>query len=771
MAAKQTPTSDPDIVELRQEYQYASDEKREIREEGALDMLAVSGDIWAAEDPTGKERRDDANRPIIDPDELSQYVNAAINDVRQNKRSIRVAQQGRGATDKTAEFRQNLIRQIEYRSKAPSAAYAPMYENTLQRSYGYLRVVPEYVNYRSNDQELRIKGIQNPDMVTEDPTAQETDGAGWKFMYFEEFWRRSEVKRRFPKAKITDFDGALRAQPEVAKTWLKNGGVVMAERWRIVTKPRKLYLVTVPPPSVDPALRTPAQAAPAPQYLFEDELKVGKLPKGATIQELRTVDYPYVKKQITNGLEILEETDFPGTSIPFVACYGKVLYLDTGSGAKKRLLSLIRLARSPMMLYAYYRTQQAEMAGMIPKTPIGGYKGQFAGLENDYERMPHEPIAFVEFNFTTDGWSPEWGPMPKPERLGVSQADHMQALELCAEGARRAIQAAIGTSPLPTQAQRHNEKSGVALQKIDDQMQRGSFHFVDHFDDAITRTGIILDELIPFYYDTARDVSTRDGRDQLQQVRINDPNHPQAISATDGDHDVTLSVGPRESSEREAASNFADLLVGSPQLLQAIGPEKTAQVIALAIRLKAVGPIGDEIADIIAPQPPQDGEPPSPQQVQQMQQQLQGLSQKLQQAQQIIAGKQIEAQEKARIQLEIEKVNGDLQIKLQEMKNANAALVARIAADKERSNLQTEAAEERLSTGLTLDHQAAEAEKDRAHEVGIAALDHAHTTQQADQAHGQTLEQAAVGHANALDAQAAAAAQQPPADGNGGPPA
>jgi hypothetical protein len=48
----------------------------------------------------------------------------------------------------------------------------------------------------------------------------------------------------------------------------------------------------------------------------------------------REVDYPTVKQQITNGVEILEENDFPGTSIPFVPCYGKVLYSMTAPGRR-----------------------------------------------------------------------------------------------------------------------------------------------------------------------------------------------------------------------------------------------------------------------------------------------------------------------------------------------------------------------------------------------------------------------------------------------------
>ena len=46
----------------------------------------------------------------------------------------------------------------------------------------------------------------------------------------------------------------------------------------------------------------------------------------------------------------------------------------------------------------------------------------------------------------------------------------------------------MGISPLPTEAQARSQKSGKALQRIEESGQRGTFHFVDHYDDAIIRT-------------------------------------------------------------------------------------------------------------------------------------------------------------------------------------------------------------------------------------------------------------------------------------------
>lgn len=736
---KPDTSTDADMIEIRQEYKDAQQEKRHIREEGDTDMRYVSGDPW---DPTDRELREDAKRPVITADELNQYVNQLINDVRQNKRAIKVAPAGAGATDKSAELRQSLIRQIEYRSNAALDAYPIMFENAAQRSYGYLRIKPDYTDHRSFDQELRILPIPNPNMVTEDPYALRPDGADWKLLYFSEMWTKAAFTQKFRTAKFQSFDPQMEAQ---AADWFKGDRIMLAERWRVVPESRKLLLVQMPAPVASGELGQPGASIPPPQSIFEDELDLARLPKGAKIIKSRTVDYPRVKQQLVNGVEILDEKDFPGTSIPFVSCYGKVLYLDVGAGPKKQILSLIRLARSPYMLYCYYRTQQAEMAGMIPKVPIGGYKGQFAGNENDWQKLPHEPLAFIEYNFTTDGWPAGAGPMPPPQRIGVDMGAHLQALELCAEGARRAIQAAIGASPLPTQAQRHNEKSGVALKQIEDTAQKGSFHFVDHFDAALVRTGAILDELLPFYYDAARDVTVRKPDDQPAVVRINDPEHPESVSITDDLHDVTISVGPRQLSERDAASDFADTLIGS-DLIKLMPQPLALQVVALAIRLKAVGPIGDEIADLLAPKN-QDPQQPTPAQLQQMQGQIQDLQQKLQQA-----SYQLDTdQAKQQAQIAIKQLDNDLKVKLAEMENAAKIEAARIVAAKQAADAAAERDEERLATGLELEHEASEAELNRQHEAALAVQDHAHT-----------LQQGAAATVNSLAQHAQQSALQPP---------
>src|SRR5690606_24291807 len=88
---------------------------------------------------------------------------------------------------------------------------------------------------------------------------------------------------------------------------------------------------------------------------------------------------------------------------------------------------------------------------------------------------------------------------------------------------------------------------------------------------------------------TPRDVALRKPDDATELVRINDPASKDLLDTTTGRHDVTISTGPSYESEREAASDFGDALAQNPQVFPLIAD--------LVVKLKNVGPVGDQIAD------------------------------------------------------------------------------------------------------------------------------------------------------------------------------
>lgn len=735
---------DDDILhEIRERRTYATRAWKEIREEGAKDVMCVAGDVWAALDPGGLEQRTDAKRPAIAPDELGQYINQVGNDVRQNKRSIKATAKGNGASKDTANFIQGRIRQIEYQSNAQRDVYSPIFEDAIQRSYGFGRVIAKRVSDTSRNMELQLEAFPNPDVVLVDPDgamlAPDCSKIEWAFV-LDASRSRKKFKREFPNAEVVDFsDEHMRIAPD----WIKGDSITLAEYWTIERTPERVVFL-----KIDPS-----------RGFFEKDLP--RKPEDSEVDAEHYADVPYVCQYLTNGVELLakkgakKRTPWPGKSIPIASCFGKVLYVQSGAGTQRRMLSMVRLPRQPVMYYSYIRSCQAEVIGSVPRSTWVGYEGQFRGHETDWQKANHEPVPFLVAKPFTEATGAQLLPLP----VRQSWDPPLQNLDMAAESARRSIQAAMGTSPLPTDAQRVNQKSGKALQQVESSGQKGSYHFVDHLDGMITRFGTLLAELIPHYDDTMGDVTIRDNQDQPQQQRINDPNDPQSVQLSpDHLHDITVSVGPYEADEREASSDFADTIIENAPLMQMVGPQKAAELTAQAIRLKDVGPIGDAMADIISPPQPEPGAPPTPQQVRDLQGQLQQHQEALQQAQQQIATDQAKQQ----ATIESAKVKADADIQIAHINNAAKIEMARITAAKQAEDAEAEANEELLATGLQQAHEVGMAAMKQQHATESAAQAHAQALQAGDQSHQQALEQGDQGTANAMAQAEHAQAIAPP---------
>lgn len=745
------------LEELRERRDYAQKAWANIRTEGQKDVMCVAGDVWEAMDPDGLSRRHDAKRPAMSCDEIGQYLNQTGNDVRQNKRGVKVTPTGNGANDKTAAFRQARIRQIEYESNAQRDVYSPVFEDALQRSYGFGRIVSMPVNPLSKKLKLRLEAFPNPDVVLVDP-----DGAmlspdcakiQWAFI-LDASRKRKSFTREFPDAEVTDFD----AGENVAPDWIRGDSITLAEYWLIEPHQRRVVFLKIDPDRGFLASKLPR--VPRDEEIAGEEMR----------------EFPYVCQYLTNGLELLakpgkaKRTPWPGPSIPLFSCFGKVLYVKTGSGTERRMLSMVRLMREPVMGLAYALTCKVETLGAVPRTTWVGYEGQFRGHEEEWAKANHEPVPFLVVRPTTEATGLT-NVLPLPARQ--SWDPPLQNIEMTCESFRRSIQAAAGTSPLPTEAQRQNQKSGKALDRIESSGQKGSFHFVDHLDGMITRVGVMLDELIPHYDDTVGEVTIRNPDDQSSSQRINDPNDPESVMVdSEHQHDITLSVGPAKESERQDANEFADTIVGNEALLQTVGPQKAAELTALAIRLKDVGPIGDEMAEIISPKPPDEGAPPTPEQVRAMQQQIEQLQQQLQEA--TTAVQTDEAKQTAQVEIAKAKADADTAKASTEAQRASeeSALkwsIAELQADTELEKVRMQEATKMAiahaqlaSKAMTVEADAAGADLDRSADAAEADAGRAHASSEAATAREAQAEGADADRAHAAEmaeAERVAAAQ------------
>ena len=149
---------------------------------------------------------DDLASGLMKPRNMS---NQANNNLRQNKRSIKLSPKGDDATDKDAEHRQAYIRGIEDASYADSV-YITAAESAIQCAFGYWRVT-HIVTGPNGEREPRIRRIPNWATVYPDPDAKEADFSDSNLYFVIDAIRESAFNRKYPNAQKHDFTSDDRA--------------------------------------------------------------------------------------------------------------------------------------------------------------------------------------------------------------------------------------------------------------------------------------------------------------------------------------------------------------------------------------------------------------------------------------------------------------------------------------------------------------------------------------------------------------------------------
>lgn len=660
------------LDDIRKDFVYFRDYWREQHEEMKTDLRFVSGDPWDSQE---RQAREDNHRPVLCPDELGQYLNSAINNLRQNQRAIKVNPAGEGATDQIAEQRGAIISGIEYRSDAQQA-YTNAFECALNCGLGFWRVSTKRLK-GSKNVEPCIRIIDNPLSVLPDPDAKEPDFSDQKRCFIIDTIRQRDFERKYPKAQKRGFSAEEIA---LAPEWFFGENMTVAEYWRIDG--------------------------------YDEDGNGGK-----------------VTQYITNGLEILEENPWAGSWIPAIVLPGKQVFVPKGGNIKRQYFSMIRKARGPQMMLAYIASQEAEEYGMAPRAPFVGYVGQFTTDKDAWDALNKIPRSYVQVDPVVDVNGGQ--PLPLPTRTPFQP--NAQAYEIGFERWRRSIQSAMGITPLPTAAQRQNEKSGIALEKIQTQQDIGAFHFTDNFDRALEFCGKQIDELITKVIDTRRQVQARtpDDKSHLLHVAPEGSEPPagaqpnQVFNPQAGEWDVTISTGPSYQSQRDRASQFIDLLVQEIDALP-VPPQAKATILSLGVKMKDLGPEGDQIAKILDPQGGGEPVPPQAQQmIAQLQQQLQVT--------QIMAQKLMGENQQLQFEKKAQIVQNQGKIDLEKLRIEAQVTTAEIDTKSQQLSERIEFVHDMVKQLIAQRHEGAMTAASHAHEAALSAQESAQQQQMLSQ--------------------------------------
>ncbi len=717
------PDTEGLLEEIREFYDQDVLEWQEIRDAGDADMLMIADGPWPKDEILARADKDNP-RPCESFDELGQYLNQTIGDMRQNKRAVKVTATGNGATDETALKQAGMIRQIEYDSNAQTG-YQTAAENMFKRGYGFLKLGSRYADPAGGfEQELFIGAVSNPNTILVDPFAKQPDWSDMGHGFELDSFSNKEFLRKWPHAEIRSFEAN---EMKIAEAWLKDERIQVAAYWRLEKKQRTQVQIDMGDGPVD---------------IYVDEIPGAKVKGnqlvvgGRAVQLLkkRTCEEPSVCQYITNGLEILETNPQKWIEIPIIPFFGPEEFVDAGSGSKRRLLSMVRKARGAYMGYCYARTKEIEVLGMPAMTLLGGYEGQFE-TKTPWNKINKVGLPYFEVKAVTTATGSAILPIPQRQLFDAP----IQACEMAAASFRMAIQSAMSISGMLNgqRSQNADAKSGKAIEALDRQESQGTFVFVSNYERGLARVGRMLQQGLGWCYDSPREVGLRDAADKPSVEKINqvdEQGNKYGFHTSTGDHATTISVGPSDDSTRDAADDFVESIMNIPGI-----PPK---IMGLAVRLKNLGPIGDEIANVF--DPPEGG----PQIPPQLQMQMQGLSQENNDLKFKLAAKIPDIQSKERMHAM------DLDFKREQLAVEASIGAAKIGSAQAIERLDIETALIAKERGTAQDNAASlQAQHlDNAHEAGMAAAEHHRSmeAQASDQAHQRATAQAGQAHDSAM---------------------
>jgi len=570
-------------------------------------------------------------RPCLTINKLPQHVKQVTNDQRQNRPAAKVIPVDDNADIEVAEIFNGMIRHIEYISDA-DVAYDTACENQVAYGEGYIRLLTEYCDDNTFEQDIKIGRVRNSFSVYMDPMIQDPTGADAKYCFVTQDLTREEYERMYPNAAPVTTLQSLGVGDQSISNWLNEDTIRVADYYYIDYDRATLNLY--------PGNQTAFAGTPEDKQL--------KAFFGKPIRS-RESDRPKVKYCKINGYEVLEQNDWAGKCIPVIRVVGNEYEVD----GRLYVSGLVRNAKDAQRMYNYWVSQEAEMLALAPKAPFIGYGGQFEGYETQWKTANTQNWPYLEVNpDVTDG---QGAVLPLPQRAQPPMAS--SGLLQAKAGASEDIKSTTGQYNASL-GMGSNERSGRAIMARQREGDVGTYHYGDNLARSVRNVARQLVDLIPKIYDTQR-VARIIGEDgDTKMVRVN-PDQQQPVNKivdqlgiviekiynlSVGKYDVVAVTGPGYATKRqESLEAMGQMLQANPSLWAVAG-----DLFVKNMDWPGAQEMAKRFAKTIDPKLMGDGEDNPA--LQAAQQQMEAMGQEMEQMHQMLqnVGKSIEVQEQER---------------------------------------------------------------------------------------------------------------------------
>ena len=503
------------------------------------------------------ERAERVGKPTIASDRINAQVKSIVNAQRDNRPAVLVSAVNDEADEEVANVLQGIIRHIEYQSKA-NLAYDTANEFAVQGGLGFIRLNLEYEK-DSFSQKIVISAVPNPFLVYIDPSFKTIDGSDIEYAFIVEPMTYDDFKLSFPKSQLSNIQHnewypVASRFPE----WFDNDKKTTIICEYFVKEYEKYTLVRLK----NGVVKDKADCS-------EGEIKRIVQSRAATRQ---TVKWYKLACGIDSPAEILEETEWVGSSIPIIPVFGDVL-LDNGS----RVFSgLVHNTKESQVMLNTIQTVILEQIARSPKNPWVVPAGAIEEFKEYWANVNLLDLPYLPYNTKIEGMGPgEFLPAPsrmtaEPPIQGMLQA--LQVLENDIKASNAIYDPTLGEKMA-------NDQSGVAIKALQQAGNIAHYNYSDNLSRAIAIIGTQLLDLIRKVYTEERVIRIIGLDDKHQLVKINGQGDTddemsqegvqKVFDITTGEYDVAVSSGPSFATRRaENMSFLVELVQYSPNSMQ-----------------------------------------------------------------------------------------------------------------------------------------------------------------------------------------------------------
>lgn len=582
MAVTESKKNDKEVFErLNKRFHEVINATKEVRKLALDDIKFANGEQWS--DALINERK---GRPCLTINKVDSSIKQVCNEHRQNRATIRYRPFDSATDPDKSEIVNGLVRHIMNNSNS-TYAIDQAFDYAVSGGFGFFRVITDYIDDTSFDQEMLVKPIKNPLSVYFPlHLINEPDYSDAPYAFIRSKISKAEFEEEWPKIDVDSFSAAGEGDHEM---WKTEDSVYIVEYFEVEEKRKTIYLLT------DGSI---TEIAPEDENLIVNE------------RQACTKKIMWYK---ACGGCLLDSREWPGKYIPIIPIVGKEVNVD----GNIFIMSLTRNAKDAQRMSNYWKSLETEMIALQPKVPYIGAKGQFEGNE-DWKKANQKNFPYLEYEPVSSGGQL----VPPPQRvanIGID-AGIVNAIRESTDD----IKATTGIYDASLGA-RGNETSGVAINSRKRQGQTANYHFIDSAALATTYLGKIFLDLIPKIYDTARIIRIL-GDDMQEKVAQITDGYFDDIAR----YDVVVDIGPDYATKRtEIVENLSMLNQSNPMFA-----ELTGDYIAQNLDIEGAKALSDRIKKFLNIKYPgliDTGEEGTPEhEVQQIIQDVQKLQQQVQ---------------------------------------------------------------------------------------------------------------------------------------------